>query len=251
MRPLTEEARPAAGDVQARAQPVAGFPRRGHRDGRLERNAADPDERVRDDFGFERGLPRILDVRVDAAAAERIREHRAAICRRGQDVGCRGERQPLVDTLHPRPHALARYAAEDQHDLPFVARDHAPAGGRLFDVELDQIAGRQHGLFVSEHGDAERLTHQPLVSRAHRPVANLGRHPRAERRQFRLRLALQRLRLMWIDLEDGRRQQVGIERREPVDKLRARLAPCVFRLIGQTVELPHDRVDAGGELCRP
>jgi hypothetical protein len=72
-----------------------------------------------------------------------VREHVPTACRIGTRLapvrgGLLHERRCGVrgappEPLHSGPDALAGDRTGDEEDLPFVARDHAPAGGRLLD----------------------------------------------------------------------------------------------------------------------
>ena len=76
---LTVEPEACTLDVQPRADPVAVLRRRRDRHGRRERNASEPDERIRDDLRLHPQLARVGDVRVEAAATARVARIATAI----------------------------------------------------------------------------------------------------------------------------------------------------------------------------
>ena len=76
---LAVEPEASALDVQPRAYPVAVLRRRRDRHGRRERNASEPNERIRDDLRLHPQLARVGDVRVEAAATARVARIATAI----------------------------------------------------------------------------------------------------------------------------------------------------------------------------
>ena len=85
---------------------------------------------------LSRTLPLVGDVGEDIAAAPRI----AGTSRRSGDGGQHIDvstqtRRPLSSRSTRARDALARNRAPHEHDLPLMPRQHASAGGGLFDVE--------------------------------------------------------------------------------------------------------------------
>jgi hypothetical protein len=85
-------------------------------------------------------------VRIDAAAAERIRKRGAAIARRLGDAHDVPEREPSIRFSDARDDALAGHGAGNKHDLAIVARNHAPSRRGFLDDELDFLARGEHEL---------------------------------------------------------------------------------------------------------
>ena len=85
----------------------------------------------------------------------------------------RGEGEPLVGALYPSTHPFAGERSADQDDLPVVARNHAAAGRRLLDDELDLLAALQHDSGIGQRRQRECLSHEALVRRLHRTGAGV------------------------------------------------------------------------------
>ena len=98
-------------------------------------------EGVADDVGLDRELALVGDVRVERRAAQRDRQPAGpAIGRRLDHLARDGVSHALLRALDPRVDPLARNRAAHEHDLPEMARDHPPAGGRLLDRQLDLLS---------------------------------------------------------------------------------------------------------------
>ena len=144
--PFAKEPDTGSANVKTRPHPVAVLRRSRHGRRRRQLDASDPPERVGDHLALERQLPRIRDVAVEAAAAERIGGSRAAVRRWLGDRHHGGVSHAFGHARQPRLHALARDRPGHQQHAALVTGDHRPADGRFLDRHRQDVARLQHRL---------------------------------------------------------------------------------------------------------
>ena len=212
-------------------------------------------------------LARVGDVRVQAAAAQRIGEAARgdpATARRPSTVV--GVRDALADPLDARAHALAGNRAGDEHDLAVGARDHPAAGGRLLDRRAERSGRVSASSASGPHAGGPATRSLRTRSSAARTARAPGdRSPRRARARTRRRHADRETRASSSSASraERRARRPRRARRAPRAAARAssaasRATQRLARLAAQAaaprarrVELARDAIDAARRTPAP
>jgi hypothetical protein len=124
---LAIEACAPVSHVESGSHPITARRTGCHGDVVLHGDAPDADERVPDDFAFQVNLAWIVDMGVEAASAGGITRRFAPVRRCLEDLDDIREGHLLPGFRHAHGDPLPRDGSRNEHDLPFVTRQHAAA----------------------------------------------------------------------------------------------------------------------------